>query len=119
MWPGFSQVSTCSSARVGGASLSALSLFLPLLQASWDFSRFLIRTPFPSSAFCSTPLQSFLLVFCYFLDTMPRPNQIAGDNRRPPWASATAFCLRLVIRRADAGAPAAVSQLVRRQHNLI
>jgi len=40
-------------------------------------------------------------------------NQIAGDNRRPPWASATAFCLRLVNWLADGGLPAAVSQLHR------
>ncbi len=38
-------------------------------------------------------------------------NQIAGDNRRPPWASAAVVRLRLVNWLADRGLPAAVSQL--------
>ena len=41
------------------------------------------------------------------------PNQIAGANRRQPWASATAFCMRLTTWLAAAGVRAAVAQLRR------
>ena len=46
-------------------------------------------------------------------------NQIAGDNRRPPWASATAFCLSLLLRLSDGGVRAAVSQHHRCKANLL
>src|SRR5207245_2521217 len=41
------------------------------------------------------------------------PNQIAGANRRPPWASATALRLRLSAWLSRAGPQAAVAQLSR------